>query len=65
MEYWKNTVALIAMRDITKHYEEESKRSNPVSWDNLYNKKTRYLNWLLGVSKANYKGGGNPKKQKQ
>ena len=56
MEYWKNNVALLAIKDITKYYQQESLISNSVGWHNLNNKETRYLNWLLGVNKVNYKG---------
>ena len=66
MEYWKNNVALLAIKDITKYYEQESLISNSVSRDNLFNKKTRHLNWLLGVNKVNYKGWNySHKKQKK
>ena len=66
MEYWKNNVALLAIKDITKYYQQESLISNSVGWHNLNNKETRYLNWLLGVNKVNYKGWNySQKKQKK
>ena len=56
----------MALKDITKYYEQESLISNSVSRDNLFNKKTRHLNWLLGVNKVNYKGWNySHKKQKK
>lgn len=60
------SVQQMALKDITKYYEQESLISNSVSRDNLFNKKTRHLNWLLGVNKVNYKGWNySHKKQKK
>lgn len=64
MKYWENSVTLLAIRDISKHYQQESLISNPVGLEYLNNKETRHLNRLLGIHKKNSKGGGNPKKQK-
>ena len=66
MRYWKNNVALLAIKDITKYYQQESLVSNSVGFHNLNNKETRHLNRLLGIHKVNYKGWNySHKKQKK